>query len=179
LAQTPEEARKAWRKALLLLRIRPRSEMELRRALSRAAFSEGVVETTIERLRESGAVDDRAYARQFTEERRRLKQHAPTRIERDLRTRGISSEIARQAVWEAYEESAGDPEARLLDEGLTLLRSRQVHYTDLKPEVAFRRMAGLLERAGYPGQVARDAVERVIEEMASDGLLELPPEEPW
>jgi len=152
--------------------------MEMRRSLSRAAFSEGVVEMTLERLRESGALDDRGYAVQFAEERRRRKQHAPTRIERDLRKRGIAGDIARQVVWEVYEESAGDPEAQLLDEGLILLRSRQVHYTDLKPEVAHRRMAGLLERAGYPGQIARDAVERIIEEMASDGLLELPPEEP-
>jgi regulatory protein len=152
--------------------------MELRRSLSRAAFTEGVVETTIERLRASGAVDDVAYARQFAEERRRRKGHAPARIEKDLRSRGIAGAVARQAARDEYEGGTVDPEARLLDEGLTLLRSRQVHYTDLKPEVAFRRMAGLLERAGYPGQVARDAVETVIEEMVSEGLLELPPEEP-
>ncbi len=177
MSQPPEEERRAWRKALFLLQIRPRSEEELRLALARADCSVSVIESILERLCDSGAVDDRAYAEQFADERRRLKQHAPARIEKDLRSRGIAPDLARLAARGVYEEGAGDPEARLLDEGLTLLRSRQVHYTDLRPEVAFRRMAGLLQRAGYPGQVARDAVEAVIEKMAADGLLEMPPEE--
>ncbi|MFC1499678.1 regulatory protein RecX [Candidatus Zixiibacteriota bacterium] len=177
MSQPSEEARKAWKKALLLLRIRPRSEEELRLALARADVTFGVIESTLERLRESGALDDRAYAEQFASERRRLKKHAPARIEKDLRSRGIPPDIARYAARKVYDEDAGDPEARLLDEGMTLLRNRQVHYTDLRPDVALRRMAGLLERAGYPGQIARDAVEAVIEEMMMEGLLDMPPED--
>ncbi len=177
MSQPSEEDRQAWRKALLLLRIRPRSEEELRLALTRADFTFSVIESTLERLRDCGAVNDPAYAEQFAAERRRLKKHAPARIEKDLRSRGISPDLARLATRGVYEDGASDPEARLLDEGMTLLRNRQVHYTDLRPETAFRRMAGLLERAGYPGQIARDAVEAVIEEMAADGLLKMPPDE--
>ena len=177
MSQSSEEDQQAWRKVLLLLRIRPRSEEELRLALTRADFTLGVIESTLERLRDSGAVDDQAYAEQFAAERRRLKKHAPARIEKDLRSRGISPDIARRAARGVYEDDVGDPEARLLDEGMTLLRNRQVQYTDLKPETAYRRMAGLLERAGYPGQIARDAVEAVIEEMAVEGLLKMSPDE--
>jgi len=177
LSQPSEEDQQAWKKVLLLLRIRPRSEEELRLALMRADVTFGVIESTLERLRDSGAVNDQAYAEQFAAERRRLKKHAPARIEKDLRSRGISPDIARQVTRAVYEDGVGDAEARLLDEGMTLLRNRQVHYTDLRPETAYRRMAGLLERAGYPGQVARDAVEAVIEEMAVEGLLKMPAEE--
>jgi len=37
--------------------------------------------------------------------------------------------------------------------------------------VARRRMVGLLDRAGYPASIALDAVDAVLEEMQSQGLL--------
>ena len=70
-----------------------------------------------------------------------------------------------------YEEETGDPEARLLDEAMTLLGHKQVHYEGLSSRVARRRMVGLLDRAGYPASIALDAVDAVLEEMQSQGLL--------
>ncbi len=111
------------------------------------------------------------YAEAFAEERRRLKGHAPSRIEIDLRSRGIEKDLARRAAWEIYEDPGSDPEARLLDAAINLLRRKRVHYEGLKSHAAHRRMASLLGRAGYPGSIARDAVDAVVEEMESEGLL--------
>lgn len=158
-------------KALRLLSIRPRSEEELRRALKRADYSWTVTETTISNLKEQDMLNDRAFALQFADERRRLKGHAPSRIEFDLCSRGVTRELAHEAAWGIYEEDKGDPAARLLDESMALLRRKQIHYEGERYDAVRRRMASLLSRAGYETSVARDAVDAVVDEMVSQGLL--------
>ena len=169
--EAADELDEARRRALRLLGVRPRSEEELRRSLLHADFSYSAIETVLDSLRRDGVVDDRAFAEQFADERRRLKGYAPVRIETDLRGRGVEREVAHGAAWRTYEEETGDPEARLLDEAMTLLRHKQVHYEGLSSWVARRRMVGLLDRAGYPASIALDAVDAVLEEMQSQGLL--------
>lgn len=170
--EAADELGEARRRALKLLGVRPRSEEELRRSLLHADFSYFAIETVLDSLRRNGVVDDRAFAEQFADERRRFKGYAPVRIETDLRGRGVAREVAHGAAWRAYEgETTGDPEARLLDEAMTLLRHKQVHYEGLSSRVARRRMVGLLDRAGYPASIALDAVDAVLEEMQSQGLL--------
>ncbi len=157
-------------RARRLLAVRPRTEEELRRALLRGDVAPPVVETVVEQLVRDGALDDEAWARSFAEERRRLKRHAPARIEADLRRRGIAPELAHATAYEAYknEIEAGNV---LFDEALDLLRRRSGRYEGLRAEVAGRRLAGLLNRAGYPVATVIDAVRVVVEEMTAAGLL--------
>ena len=159
------------RKALRLLENRSRSEEELRRSLVRSDFSYLAIEEVIGDLAARGVVDDRAFAAEFAEQRRRLKGQAPSRVEMELRTRGVEREIAHRAAWGPYEEGEQEPEALQFDEAIVLLRRKLPRYHGLAREVARRRMVNLLSRAGYPTSLNLDAVDAVLDEMESHGLL--------
>jgi regulatory protein len=164
------------RRALRLLATRARSEEELRARLVRADFSHRAIEGTMQDLRHRGLVNDRAYALEFAERRRGQGGHAPARIERELRGRGIDREIAHSAAWEPYQPTSGDGEARLLEEALALLERRNPRWQGLPETVARRRMAGLLARGGYPGGIARDAIDAALERLHRQGRVRPDPE---
>jgi regulatory protein len=154
-----------------LLSKRMRSEEELRRSLVRADFSYLAIRIVLKEFADSGIVDDRIFAEQFADQRRRLKGHAPARIEMELRTRGVDRETAHRAAWQPYEEDSVDTESRQLDEAIVLLNRRRGRYTGLPADVARRRMAALLGRAGYTTSVSLDAVDAVLEQMGTEQLL--------
>ena len=144
------------RRSLRLLATRPRSEEELRRRLVRADFSYLAIERVIEDLAEL---------------RREDRGHAPSRIERELRDRGVDRETAHRAAWAPYERNDMDPESLQLEQALGLLRRKRRRYEGLVLMAARRRMAALLDRSGYPVGVAIDAVDAVLEEMLAEGAL--------
>ncbi len=165
------EVERCRRKALRLLTNRARSEEELRRSLVRSDFSYLAINLVLGELKTQGAVDDRSFAREFADQRRRLKGHAPARVEMELRARGVERETAHRAAWGPYEEGQHEPEALQFDEALTLLRKRQIRYNGLPREVARRRMAGILHRAGYQTSLSLDAIDVVLDEMEDSGLI--------
>jgi len=159
------------KKAMDLLAVRERTEEELRHRLIRADYSHPAIERTLEVLKAENLLDDRRFAEQFAEERRENRGHAPVRIEHELRKRGVDRETAHSAAWGPYERADADPDTRLLDEAIELLRERSRRYRGLEAVTVRRRMAGVLGRAGYPAGVAMDAVDSVVEDMQSRGLL--------
>ena len=165
------EVERCRRQAFRLLANRPRSEEELRRRLVRSDFSYLAIDRVLAELKAQGSVDDRSFATEFAAQRRRLKGHAPARVETELRARGIDRETAHRAAWDPYEGGRNEPEALQFDEALTLLRKRQIRYNGLPRVVARRRMAGLLSRAGYPTSLSLDAIDVVLDEMEEAGLI--------
>ncbi|MFC1544087.1 regulatory protein RecX [Gemmatimonadota bacterium] len=159
------------RRSLRLLATRPRSEEELRRRLVRADFSYLAIERVIGELLENSSLDDDAFAQTLAELRREDRGHAPSRIERELRDRGVDRETAHRAAWAPYERNDMDPESLQLEQALGLLRRKRRRYEGLVLMAARRRMAALLDRSGYPVGVAIDAVDAVLEEMLAEGAL--------
>jgi len=137
----------------------------------RADFEHSAIAAVVTALQGEGVVDDEEFAREFARQRRSSRGYAPARIERELRTRGVERERAHRAAWGAYERPDGDPEGMLLDEARTLLERRSARYRGLETAVVRRRLAALLERAGFPGGVALDAVDAELERMRVEGLL--------
>lgn len=84
---------------------RPRSEAEVRRRLARAGADEAVVERVLARLRELRYVDDDAFARQRA---RGLaaRGFGPLAASSRLALAGVSQELARRGVDEAFESEA-------------------------------------------------------------------------
>ena len=75
-----------------LLKIRPRSEYELRTYLKRKAFAQEVIDKTIENIIEIGLVDDFAFAKAWAESR--IKQSkGKNRISFELTQKGIDKKI--------------------------------------------------------------------------------------
>ncbi|MFO7767657.1 MAG: regulatory protein RecX [bacterium] len=159
------------KKAMDLLAVRERCEEELRRRLVRADFSHLAIERTLGALKAEKLLDDRRFAEQFASERRENRGHAPARIEHELKRRGVDRETAHSAAWGPYEQADRDPDARMLGEAMEVLRGKVGRYRGLEALTVRRRMAGVLGRGGYPAGVAMDAVDAVLDEMRSRGLL--------
>ena len=97
-----------------------------------------------------GYVDDARYARTFAEDRRKLDDWGPERIERRLLALGVDAELVTDAL--SVRDAAGE-----LDAAVALLRRRfgaAIPADDRERE----RALGMLARKGYDLELAYDAV---------------------
>jgi len=81
---------KLYEKTLNLLSFRPRSEWELRDYLKRKKQSPAVIDKILNKLSESGYVDDKKFAARWVESRRLLKPTSRRRLTQELRQKRIS-----------------------------------------------------------------------------------------
>ncbi len=140
-----------------------RSRKELSDKLSARGVPDEVAIRLLDRFEEVGLVDDSAFARMWIASRQPGKGLARRALSQELRRKGIDDEVAREALDEidpADEEAA----AR------ALVRKKLRSLRNVGPEVATRRLAGMLARKGYPSGL----VFRIVrEELASAGESEL------
>ncbi|MEJ7798758.1 MAG: RecX family transcriptional regulator [Solirubrobacteraceae bacterium] len=129
---------------------RDRTQAEVRRQLADKGIDEASIDTAAGTLVRQGYVDDARYARMFAEDRRKLDDWGPERIERRLLALGVDTEIVSAAL------SDRDP-AGELDAAVALLRRR---CGDAIPASGRERerALGLLVRKGYGLELAYDAV---------------------
>lgn len=134
------------RKILLdQLSIKARSRHELEERLSRRNVPEEVAGRLLDRFEEVGLVDDEAFARAWVEGRQRSRGLARTAIAVELRRKGIADETAKTVLAEV---DPGEEEAAARQLVQKKLRSMRA----LDPQVATRRLVGMLARKGYsPG----------------------------
>jgi regulatory protein len=143
--------------ALRLLAARARSRGELERRLAQRGFGDEVVATALDRLADAGLVDDAAFAAAFAEGRAARGVDARV-IANELRDRGVGPDLAGPAT------EAAVPAEEQAERCRRVAAARLAHLDGLAPEVRFRRLAGYLERRGYPteviGAVLADLVPR-------------------
>lgn len=112
-------------RAMRILAARAQSEWELAGKLARAGFDPAAVEGALSRLRELGYVDDASFARQWVEERCRLRPAGRRLLSAELSRKGVSAghiemalgpygheaelRAARALAQRAYERYAGLP----------------------------------------------------------------------
>jgi regulatory protein len=99
-----EPRKKAEQRAYRFLALRAHSEKELQTKLRGGGFSETVVEAVIEKCRELGYLNDGNYARQRARDLAVNRLAGDRRIAFDLRERGISEELSREAIAEVRGE---------------------------------------------------------------------------
>jgi regulatory protein len=142
------------------LSLAPRSRAQLERKLRQRGCADDVAGSVLDRLTEVGLVDDEAYAEMLVRSRQAGKGLARTALAHELRAQGVDDDVARGALAQV---GADDERARA--EELVAKRLRTMH--GLAPDVQARRLAGLLARKGYSGEVAwpviRDAVNGAAE----------------
>ena len=132
--------------ALRLLAVRARSRGELERRLAQRGFGEQVVAAALDRLSEAGLVDDAAFAAAYAESRAARGLDARV-IATELRDRGVATELAGRATDVAV------PAEQRAERCRQVAVARLARLEGLAPEVQFRRLAGYLERRGYPAEV--------------------------
>jgi regulatory protein len=155
LSADPEVAgRQARDLCLRMLTDRARTRQELADALTAEGVPESVIRGVLDRLEELGLLDDSAYADAFVRSRIRSGQ-ARRVIERDLRTRGVSEQVAAEAL----EQVDGDHERAA---ALRLATVRAGRIVGLPEPVRRRRLYGFLARRGYPSELVASVVEEAL-----------------
>lgn len=143
----------AYTRGIRLLGGRELSELAVRQRLATAGYLPVTVDAAVDRLRQTGALDERralaAVARTIVQVKRRGR----LRAQRELEARGFSREAAAEAL--AGLLSAED-ERRSVERALDVrLRGRLVRGGDV---AAMRRLQGALLRQGFPPALVREAV---------------------
>ena len=158
----PEADAESVARAIVLrqLSMAPRSRAQLEKKLRQRGCEDDVAAKVLDRMTEVGLIDDEAYAQMLVRSKQSDKGLARRALAHELRKQGIDQEIADEALGQV---GAGDE--RLRAEQLVAKKLRSMR--GLAPEVQTRRLAGLLARKGYSGEVAwpiiRDAVDGLPE----------------
>ena len=159
--QTNESAEKelgrAKNVAYRYLTYRPRSRAEIEEKLREKEFDETVISAVLAGLERLGYVNDREFSRQWAAARIRLRGFGRRRIEQELRGKGISRDIIGETLARLFEDA---PEKEI---ALQEARKKLKSLTRFEPEVRRRRLAGHLERKGFPTEIIYDVLRQVRE----------------
>ena len=134
----------AYLRGVSLLAQRDHSSAELGRKLSARGYSAEVIDEAIKKLTNEGYLDDRRFARSWTEYAIRSGRGYGIRILQDLSRKGISREIALQAIENATAEY---PEY----DSLATIVSRRFSAFDpsIAPRKEKQRVYSYLQRRGF------------------------------
>lgn len=153
-AMRADASYKARKRALDLLAHRPRAVAEIRDRLRRAGFEDTVVEDSVSRLVQLGYLDDDAFALAYARSRAAAKGYGPRRILAELRRKGVTDDMARDAV--AVLRSERDP----LDDAMAAgLKAWKRIRGEADPRRRRSRLYGVLARRGF----SADTIARVID----------------
>lgn len=138
--------------------LRPRARRDLHRRLKVKGFEEGAVEQALDRLEETGAVNDREVAARHVRRRMREGGYGRARMRDELLAEGIAPSVAEQMLdkyLEGYDEAAACR---------ALIEKRAARYEPLSELKNRRRLESLLVRRGFHPEVIRSALGEFIPE---------------
>jgi regulatory protein len=150
----------AYQQALKFLNYRPRSISDVRRNLEEHEFPKDIIEGILERLRQAGMLDDTRFAENWIENRSEFRPRSRRALALELRQRGLDQETIQQALEEVDDEEAAYQAA--------LKQTRKLKTDDWS---VFRvKLSSFLARRGFQYGVISSTVQRVWQEIQSDGL---------
>lgn len=129
----------------------PRSRADLAQAMAKKKVPDDVAAEVLDKLEDTGLVDDAEFARSWISGRQRGKGLASRALAMELRRKGVDDEIVREAIDEI------DPDVeRQAAHQMVQRKLRSV--AGLAPDVQTRRLVGMLARKGYSPGLAFDVV---------------------
>jgi regulatory protein len=145
--------------AQAFLAARPRSEREVQQRLVRGGFGEDVITAALDRLRQSGLLDDTAFASYWLEQRLTFRPRGARLLRAELRQLGVGAELAATAAASTTDEAAEDAYRAALKTAIRLAE---------QDEHTFRtRLGQLLARRGFDWDTITPVVERLRQELST------------
>jgi regulatory protein len=126
-----------------------------------------VAERVLDRFAEVGLIDDASYAQSWVESRQRTRGSARAVLRQELRAKGVAADDAEAAL------ASIDPDAER-ERARELVRAKARGVARLEPAARVRRLAGMLQRRGYPAGVSFLVVREVLDELDLDA-----PDDGW
>jgi regulatory protein len=151
-----DEIEVAHEHALNYLSYRPRSAEEVRRSLrkSKKNFGETTIKIVIERLENTGLLDEAAFARYWVENRSQFKPRSARALRYELRQKGVSDPAIQAAIEDLDEES----------EAYRAAQSRLRRYAQADEETFRKRLGDFLARRGFSYGIVKNVLDRLWEE---------------
>lgn len=143
-------------KALEYLGLRLHSRAELSKKLARREYGDAVIGAVLDELARLGYVDDERFARTKALSAAEHKKHGRRRAMVELLKTGVKGEVARRALDQVYDAQDTLAVARQLAEKQAPRLKR------LDPQVARRRLVGMLQRRGFDYEDIRPVVDEVL-----------------
>lgn len=141
-----------------------RTRQELADKLAKRGVPDELAADLLDRFTEVGLVDDAAFARQWVESRHRSRGLAPRALKQELRRKGVADDDVAEALEQIDETDQREAARALVDKKLRSMRG-------LDPQVATRRLAGLLARKGYAAGLAFSVVREALADAGEDDDL--------
>jgi regulatory protein len=151
-----EEKKKAERVGLHYLSYRPRATKEMVLHLASKDFTSEIIDTLIERWTQVGYLNDHTFAKQWLEERIRLKKKGRLLLREELKQKGVSSNIIDQVMVTVDQ----DEEFRACLE-LAQKKKRMIKETEKRK--AKQKLYAYLQRRGYPFEMIQTVLLKLEE----------------
>jgi regulatory protein len=147
-----EEFEAAKRQAIRYISRRPHTTEEVRKKLRRKHAQDHVIERVIERLERSELVDDHSFAQAWVENRQIFRPRGSKMLRRELRKKGVATEII-EAVLSNFDDEAAAYQAA---------EKAYPRYRTLPREIAEQRLRAYLARRGFNFSLCRKVVETTL-----------------
>lgn len=145
-------------RALRLIARRPRSETEVRDNLKKHGVLPELIEVEIARLRESGLLNDDAFAKLWVENRAAFRPRSKRALQVELKRKGVPAAAMKAALAEVNEADAA----------YRLATQRARRLATLPREEFRRKLANFLARRGFNYDTVGPLVERAWQELKSE-----------
>ncbi|MEO6434905.1 MAG: RecX family transcriptional regulator [Tepidisphaeraceae bacterium] len=143
--------------AIRLLASRLHSAAEMRRKLMRKEFGETIVNSVIDDLSRMGYLDDERFAKTKALAAAEHKKHGKRRARMELIKAGVKGDVADKALSDVYDA------ADTLSIARELARKQSPRLKKLDPQVARRRLVGMLQRRGFDYDDIKPVVDEVLD----------------
>ena len=148
-----EQIKQAKARALRLLSVRARSELEIRKRLKDAKVDETAIEQAINDLTRIGLLDDKEFAFSFARNRIVTKSCGEILLKQELKNKGVSEEIIDLAIVEAYKEKSQTELAN------NLAQKKKRQYQNIDEIKARKRTTDFLLRRGFSWDIVSSIIE--------------------
>jgi len=150
-----EELRRAFDRALHFLGYRARSREEVRRRLVLKGYDEEITDQVIDRLAQSGLIDDSQFTEAWVRARTTGRGMGPRRIAWELRQKGVDAETVRAAVGRIDEETE-------LGLALKVARQKAESVRGEPMPIVRRKVAAALQRRGFSWEVTTRVLDTLL-----------------
>ena len=152
-----EEENKALNYTLTLLSYRQRSEKEIYDALKNKGYIDEHINNIISSCRDKNYLNDREFAKSFSNDKINLNKYGPERIKHELKLKGISSSIINDIV-----DFNRDEQYELAKE---VANKKISSYKNDDKKAIYRKTSAFLQRRGFSYDIISKVVREVLEEI--------------
>jgi len=151
----------ALNRAVEMLARRACSQGEIEKKLRMLQYAPQTIEMVIYKLQRENLLDDRSFSDQWVEYRSQGK-YGPRRIYQELRQKGVSQEVAQEALEAIGEEDQMAQAVHLAKKSLSRPKAGE------DPKKTLQRALNMLVRRGYDWDTAREACRAAVREIREE-----------